>query len=535
MPRYALPVLLVLLAWPAPLRAEVPKLAPPEARPIQLDGRPATAEWSDALNLELAPGTAIRMQQFRGTLMLALRSDRVWTEGSVLTLFFCPDGPKAGGRGPGCFRIDYEPFRHNRSHVIAYRYGEDGAVERVDGEVVARQSNGTHGAQVEMALPLRLLGLTSERRFPVRFSAQWARRSAGAMTYPTDLDLRGAPGRPPADFLSAARWALLEGFGDAQGPGAFPATAWKAWIDHDEELTRRGRAAHARIALLREEWKKEEKRDGELIREVIEPFAWIRKHEPLTGEDVIAMATAWRFLGRHDRATGVLDTLIDTSHDRGVVMRALHERALVHRGAERYDAEAADWTRLAELAGAQGAAYAGQATLATTQKTAWEAEQKARAAVEADPANPRVRLVTIRGEVEVVLHAKAVPEAVKHFLGLVDMKYYDGTLFHRVKGAFMAQGGDPKSRDLGCEFAGAGSSPAEIEMEINAGHEFFRGALCFARPPHKEQNGSQFFLMTAPKPDLGRYTIFGHVVAGMAAVDRIEMCDPLVRAVRIGK
>ena len=34
---------------------------------------------------------------------------------------------------------------------------------------------------------------------------------------------------------------------------------------------------------------------------------------------------------------------------------------------------------------------------------------------------------------------------------------------------------------------------------------------------------------------LGRYTIFVHVVAGMPAVDRNEMCDPLVRAVRVGK
>ena len=535
MPRRVLLVFLALLGWPGLLHAEAPKHVVPEARPIQLDGEPAKAEWSDALDLELLPGTSVRMQQYRGTLMLALQSDRTWPEGSVLTLFFCPDGPRAGGRGPGCFRIDYEPFRHNRSHVIAYRHGEGGAVDRIDGQVVARQTIGPRGARVELAFPLRVLGLTKERRFPVRFCAQWARHGATAPTYPANLDFRSAPGKPPVDFASAARWALLEGFGDAEGPGAFPAATWKTWVEHDDEMSRKGRGAHARIALLREEWKKEEKRDEAMLEEVVGAFHWIREHEPLTVDDVLAMATLWRYLGRHDEAAGALGTIIDTSHDRAQVMRALHERAQVHRGAQRYDAEIADWQRLAQLAGAHGAVYTREAERAAEQKARWEKERAARAAIEADPANPRVRLETSRGVVEVVLHAKGAPEAVKHFLGLVDARFYDGTLFHRVKGAFMAQGGDPKSRELGCEFAGAGSSPTEIDMEIDDAHDFFRGALCFARPPHKEQNGSQFFVMTSPKPGLGQYTIFGHVVSGMPAVDRLEMCDPLVRAVRAGK
>ena len=75
----------------------------------------------------------------------------------------------------------------------------------------------------------------------------------------------------------------------------------------------------------------------------------------------------------------------------------------------------------------------------------------------------------------------------------------------------------------------------EIPAETNAEHEFWRGALCYARQPHKKVNGSQFFILTSAKPGLGEYTIFGHVVEGMAAVDRLEKYDGLVRVVRSPK
>jgi peptidylprolyl isomerase len=67
-------------------------------------------------------------------------------------------------------------------------------------------------------------------------------------------------------------------------------------------------------------------------------------------------------------------------------------------------------------------------------------------------------------------------------------------------------------------------------MELNERHGFWRGAVGFARKM-RESNGSQFFIMTAPRPDLGDYTCFGRVVSGMEHVDRLELCDPLEKAV----
>ena len=514
---------------------DAPTHTVPEVRPVQLDGKAAKAEWADGLPLTIEEGTTVRLQQYRGTLLLALASKRTWPDGSVLTLFLCPDGPQAGGRGPGCLRIEYEPFRHDRPHLIAYRHGAAAAATRVDGEVTARQQIGDHGTHIEMALPLTLLGQTKAKRVPVRLCVQWARRGSQALYYPQGLDFRGTAGEAPVDFVSAGRWALLDGFGDPSAPGAYPADQWKTWRDHDAEIARRGRTAHDVIALLTEEWKKTDKRDTEMLGEVVDNLAWIREHEPLTTDDVLAMATLWRYLGRHAQAATALTTMIDLSRQPHVRMRALHQRALVHHAAEQYERESADWSTLAELSGTAGGRYRLQAERAVTQGDAWATEQAARRAVEADPANPRVWIDTVRGPVVVVLHAKTAPEAVKHFLGLVDAKFYDGTLFHRVKGDFMAQGGDPKSRTMGCEFAGSGSSTVEIDMEVTPGHDFYRGALCFARPGHKEQNGSQFFIMTAPQPGMGKYTIFGHVLTGMAAVDRLELCDKLLRASRLTK
>jgi len=46
----------------------------------------------------------------------------------------------------------------------------------------------------------------------------------------------------------------------------------------------------------------------------------------------------------------------------------------------------------------------------------------------------------------------------------------------------------------------------------------------------REMNGSQFFLMTAPNPDLGKYTCFGHIEEGQRVADRLEVGDVLYEA-----
>jgi len=349
-PRLLPVAILLLLAWgpaaPDVIAAEAPHHGVPETRPVQLDGHPLEAEWSAALTLPLArPGSVLRLQQYRGMMLLALRSDRTWTPGSTLSLFFCPAGPKAGAEGPGCTRIDYEPFQHNRAHAVLRRKDADGW-QRIDDVLVVRRDLRLGTTGVEMALPLSALGLTSKARGPLRACVQWALKG-GSMTWPAGLDFRAPPGTMPPDYASAANWAWLEGWGDPAGPGAYARTKWNAWLAEDRSLRQDGAAAHDAVRLLIEEWKKTKKRDKEIVPAVFGNFRAVRKRERLTANDQLAMVTTLRFLNRHDRALGMLDSLIDHP-DRAAALRAYRERALVYEATQQFDNAIADWQYLAD-------------------------------------------------------------------------------------------------------------------------------------------------------------------------------------------
>ena len=59
----------------------------------------------------------------------------------------------------------------------------------------------------------------------------------------------------------------------------------------------------------------------------------------------------------------------------------------------------------------------------------------------AQPANPVVLMKTSMGLIKIELWPGKAPETVKNFLQYVDEGFYDGTIFHRVIGNFMIQGG----------------------------------------------------------------------------------------------
>lgn len=533
---------LLLCAWGGALRAETPAAhAVPEGAPVSLDGVVQPPEWEGALELPLGDsGASLRLLQRRGTLQIGLDAREPWPLRSNLTLWFCPAGEQAGILAPGAVRIHYEPREHDRSHVIVSRATAQGDVRVLD-EVVARAALDERGSGIELAFNLGLLGLTTARRPELRFCVHWVRPYArGHVTWPAGLDFTGdsRPGAPPPDLARAARWGLLTGLGDPAQPGAFSRTDWTAWVEHDRELTRRGAQAHASVRLLADEWKKTQKRDGELEVEVLENLAWIARHEPLTPTDLLAQAKVLRYLNRGAQALGLLDAL---GHHAEAAVRqaALYERALTQESRGDLESAQADWRELARLVGEMhGGAYARKAEDLEPLREAWESERRAREEDDARDDLPLVALHTTRGVVLVQLFRADVPEAVAHFLGLVRSGFYDKTLFHRVQGDFMAQGGDPISRDQGCDFAGAGTSPEEIDVEVNERHGFWRGALGFALGMRR-QNGSQFFVMTSPKPDLIHdrgpgerepFTCFGRVLSGMEVVDRLEACDPLLRA-----
>ncbi len=88
-----------------------------------------------------------------------------------------------------------------------------------------------------------------------------------------------------------------------------------------------------------------------------------------------------------------------------------------------------------------------------------------------------------------------------NIIKLIQEKYYDGLLFHRVIKGFMAQGGDPNSKGAGPETRlGSGGPGYTIPAEINNNRVHFKGALAAARQgdqanPKRNSSGSQFYIV----------------------------------------
>lgn len=120
------------------------------------------------------------------------------------------------------------------------------------------------------------------------------------------------------------------------------------------------------------------------------------------------------------------------------------------------------------------------------------------------------------GPVIIRLRPDLAPKHVERIKTLARRGFYNGLVFHRVIEGFMAQTGDPTG-------TGTGNSdlpnlPAEFTPT-----PFERGTVGMARTPDPNSANSQFFICFAPAPFLNRqYTVFGQVVSGMEAVDKIK-------------
>ena len=191
---------------------------------------------------------------------------------------------------------------------------------------------------------------------------------------------------------------------------------------------------------------------------------------------------------------------------------------------------------------------------------------------EQTPQPRRVEMKTTAGDIVLEL-SDLTPIHRDNFMQLVEERYFDSLLFHRVIENFMIQGGDPRTRDIsGSEFFADGEETGDprywedIPAEINFPTLYHkRGALAAAREgdnvnPERRSSRTQFYIVwgrtfndeqldaqqqritrstlgkvTLPDsirevyktvggtPHLdGQYTVFGHVVSGLDIVDKIQ-------------
>lgn len=119
------------------------------------------------------------------------------------------------------------------------------------------------------------------------------------------------------------------------------------------------------------------------------------------------------------------------------------------------------------------------------------------------------------GRVVIQLRPDLAPNHVKRIKELTRQGFYDGLTFHRVIPGFMAQTGDPRGD-------GTGGSGKHLVAEFNKAPHV-RGTVSMARASDPDSGDSQFFICfdTASSLD-GQYTVWGQVVSGMEAVDKIK-------------
>ena len=132
-----------------------------------------------------------------------------------------------------------------------------------------------------------------------------------------------------------------------------------------------------------------------------------------------------------------------------------------------------------------------------------------------------VMLQTNRGNLMVEFWPEVAPNHVRNYLDLSYTGFYDGVLFHRVSPTFMIQGGCPNTKTDRKSAWGTGSGPRQLNSEFNE-KKHVRGVLSMARGQSPNSASSQFFVMTADSFFLdGQYSVFGRLVSGFGALDRI--------------
>lgn len=136
-------------------------------------------------------------------------------------------------------------------------------------------------------------------------------------------------------------------------------------------------------------------------------------------------------------------------------------------------------------------------------------------------ANTKVLFETNLGNFVIELNEQAAPVTTKNFLRYVEDGSYEGTIFHRVIGGFMAQGGgfDKEMKQL--------SSYAPIKNEANNGLKNKVGSVAMARTNDPNSATRQFFINYSDNSFLDYsasnpgYAVFGQVTSGFDVVQQM--------------
>jgi peptidyl-prolyl cis-trans isomerase B (cyclophilin B) len=135
----------------------------------------------------------------------------------------------------------------------------------------------------------------------------------------------------------------------------------------------------------------------------------------------------------------------------------------------------------------------------------------------------KVKLTTSMGAITLELNSEKAPISTENFVKYVESGHYDGTIFHRVIGTFMIQGGG-FTKDLVQK-----PTNAAIKNEAANGLKNDNYTVAMARTGVVDSATTQFFINVNNNDFLNHqgpanfgYAVFGKVVEGMDVVDKIK-------------
>jgi peptidyl-prolyl cis-trans isomerase B (cyclophilin B) len=135
-----------------------------------------------------------------------------------------------------------------------------------------------------------------------------------------------------------------------------------------------------------------------------------------------------------------------------------------------------------------------------------------------------IELQTSMGDIQVQLFPDKAPKTVNNFLNYIEIRYYDGLMFHRVIDDWLIQSGGYDADFM------VKNTMSPIRSEATNGLSNDRGTIAMARMSDPHSADSQFFINLSDNTTLNHrartfadygYTVFGKVIKGMEVADAI--------------
>jgi cyclophilin family peptidyl-prolyl cis-trans isomerase len=140
---------------------------------------------------------------------------------------------------------------------------------------------------------------------------------------------------------------------------------------------------------------------------------------------------------------------------------------------------------------------------------------------------------TTKGTLVMDLYRDKAPLTTANFLNLIDEGVYDNIVFHRVIPGFMAQVGDPFTKDPSKSEAewGMGGPTYRIMDEFHPDLTHSEPGMLSMANSGPNTGGSQIFITYQATPHLdGKHAVFGKLVEGMDILESITKGDVITKA-----